>query len=354
MLLNIFLLKGKNLTDLDQLNIYSYPNDLIKINIEERDLIRKIIYGHDQGNLINKVKNQHTTHDNSKNTQEAFNHYIIDDPVPQSIEGLNIYTTCINGRINLGLVFEKEDNPYDYKDIFLEQLHEYLNTESNFSFKDEMGIENLLITLFIALRKYGDEVVEKKPQIEYHYQEQLFVKVFLFGIQEVGKTSLVRRIKTGKFNDNYFTPTRKFNIEYVKEEEGFLSIWDMPGQRAFRKKWLLGLQDSNILIFMIDVSNQLQFEESKREFWRILNRYELKQVPLLILGNKIDLINHSDNKTVDKTQFHRLEQEIFDFFEFDHITDREWKFLFTSVKTGYNIDKVLNNIFRLISSLDLL
>ncbi len=351
MLLNIFLLKGKNLTDLDQLNIYSYPSS---INIEERDLIRKIIYSQDHGDLINKYRDRNNGKSHTLKNRNSHNSYIIDDPVPQIIDGLNIYSTSINKRISLGLIFEKEDNPYDYKDIFLEQLHEYLNTETSFSFEDEMEIENLLITLFISLRKYGDEVVEKRPQIEFHYQEQIFVKVFLFGIQEVGKTSLVRRIKTGKFNDNYFTPTRKFNIEYVKEKDGFLSIWDMPGQRTFRKKWLLGLQDSNILIFMIDISNQLQFEESKREFWKILNRYELKEVPLLILGNKIDLVNHSNGKNIDKTQIYRLEQEIFDFFEFDRISDRQWKFLFTSVKTGYNIEEVLNIIFNLISSEDLI
>lgn len=347
MLLNIFLIKGKNL---DELNIYSYPNDIGQINVKEKDLFDKIIYSHDHGSFINDSRKKSLK---SNKRKESLTQFHIDEPVPLNIEGLNIYTTCINGKFSLGLIFEKTDNPYDYKDIFLELLHEYLNTESSFSFRDEMEIENLLITLFIGLRKYGDEVVEKKPQIEYHYQKQLFIKVFLFGVQEVGKTSLVRRIKTGKFNDNYFTPTRKFNIEYVKEKDGLLSIWDMPGQRAFRKKWLLGLQDSNILIFMIDVSNQLQFEESKREFWRILDRYELKEIPLLILGNKIDLINHSDIKTIDETQFHRLEQEIFDFFEFDRISDRMWKFLFTSVKTGYNIDKVLENIFRLISSQDL-
>ncbi|MBD3212442.1 MAG: GTP-binding protein [Candidatus Lokiarchaeota archaeon] len=347
------MLKGKNLCDLDHLNMYSYPNDLDKINIEQKDIIRKIIYGHDHGSLINKsrpIKSQNPPI-NTKKPHSA--KYVIDDPIPQTIEGLNLYTTCINGRISLGLVFDEEDNPYDYKEILLELLHEYLNIESSFSFQDEIEIENLLISLFIGIRRFGDEVVDKKPQTEYHYQEQLFVKVFLFGVQEVGKTSMVRRMKTGKFNDNYFTPTRKFNIEYVKEEEGFLAIWDMPGQRAFRKKWLLGLQDSNILIYMIDVSNQLQFEESKREFWRILNRYELKNVPLIILGNKIDLMNHSNGNNMNKMQLHRLEQEIFDFFEFDRISGREWKFLFTSVKTGYNIDNVLNTVFKMISSLDL-
>ncbi len=350
MLNNIFLFQGKNFHNLDQLDIYSYPEEIIKKN-SNTDNIRKIIYGHDHGYLIqqnrtrNSTPNNHYNPNNNYNLNNNFkkNQYIIDTPVPQVIDDLNIYTTCINRKIIIGLIFEKDDNPYDYKDIFEELLNELLVTENTCSFEEEIEIENLLITIFIDIRRYGDEYVEKRPEIEFHYDES-FTKAFLFGIDDVGKSSLVRKIKTGKFSDNYFIPTKKFNIDYVQKEDVLLSIWDMPGYRGFRQKWLIGLQDSNIVIYMIDVSNQLRFQESKNEFWKIINRYELKDVPVLILANKTDLLNSSGEADTN----HRIKTELVDFFEFEKIKNRDYKLIFTSIKTNYNIDVVIDSIFNMI------
>jgi len=344
LLTNIFLFIGKNFQDLNQLNIYEYPIDII--NFDDKDQISKVIYGHDHGELVSKVKTQSSQFSPSSNLNTTTGLYLIDTPVPQIIDGLNIYTSCINGKIIIGLVFDKDDNPYDYRDIFNELLYELLNVEKSCSFEDEIEIENFLITIFIDIRRFGDEQVERRPQIEYRYQES-FIKVFLFGIENVGKTSLVRRIKTGEFNDNYFMPTKKFSIDYVQaEEKGFLAFWDMPGQRSFRKKWLIGLQDSNIVIYMIDVANQRRFEESKKEFWKIINRYELDSVPILILGNKIDLIQSSNE--ISQNQIQKLEEEITNYFEFDRINNKKWKFLFISVKTKFNIETVIKEVFELI------
>jgi len=343
LLYNIFLLKGKNFQDLDQLDIYSYPNDII--TIDDKDQINKVMYGHDHGDLIHKyrIRKSESKYSNIKNNH---NPYLIDTPVPQIINNHNIYTTCINGKIIIGLIFEKEDNPYDYKEIFEELLNELLNIEKNCKFKDEIEIENLLITIFIDIRRYGDEYVERHPEIQFHYQET-FIKVFLFGIDDAGKSSLVRKIKTGKFNDNYFLPTKKFNIEYYQEDNrSLLAFWDMPGQRSFRNKWLLGLQDSNIIIFMIDIANQIRFEESKNEFWKIINRYDLFEIPILILVNKIDLLDIPDGN--NEEHHNRLKKEIINYFEFEKLKNQEWHLFFTSVKTNFNINAITEMIFDLI------
>jgi len=327
LLSNIFLLKGKNFHDLNSLDIFSYPDDILTNGCS--DFVRKVIIGHD--------------HDSSNQKKTCdLNHFSLDRPVPQVIDGLNVYTSCINSKMIIGLIFEKDDNPYDYKEIFEDLSNEMLNTEGSCKFEDELEIENFLITLFIDIRRYGDEFVEKTPEISFK-PTGIFIKVFLFGIDDVGKTSFVRRIKTGDFIDNYFTPNRKFNIEYVQKQNGYLAVWDMPGQRAFREKWFKGIQDSNVIIYMIDVANQLRFEESKRELWNFLNKHDSSGIPLIILGNKSDLIKKPEEE--DNTLF-RTKQEIVDFFEFDRINDREYFFFFTSVKTNYNLNKVMNTLFN--------
>jgi len=341
----IFLLKRKNSHDLTNLDIYSYPEDIDKK--DNKDIVLKIIHGHDQGSLEDNCYEDLKSERKANSTQDTSNRFIIGNPVSQLIGNENLYTICINAEMLIGLVFEKEDNPYDYRDIFVDMSNELLNIERCCSFKDEFEIENFLITLFIDIKRFGDETLEKAPEVSFH-PSGLFTKVFLFGIDEVGKSSFTRRIKTGKFNDNYFTPSKRFNIEYIQRQDGLLSIWDSPGQSTFREKWLLGLQDSNIIIYIIDVASQLRFDESKTEFWKIYNEHDLKDIPLLILGNKIDLINH--NNSNNDEQLKRTEKEIIDFFEFDSLLHNNWEFVFTSVKTSYNIEKVLNTIFALVSA----
>ncbi|MGQ4872792.1 MAG: ADP-ribosylation factor-like protein [Promethearchaeia archaeon] len=342
MLKNIFLLKGKNFQHLRKLNIYNYPEEIIKISDE--DLISKIIYTHDLKDIVKKYKSSKVKNNKNKNTRNKIILFEISKPIPQIINGLNLLTSCINNEIIIGLIFEKDDNPYDYLQMFEELLNELLNVEKTCSFNDEIEIENFLVILFIDIRRYGDENVEQE-QIKYEFPQNL-IKVFLFGLDEVGKSSLLRRLKTGEFDDNYFMPTRKFNIEYIPNEEYTLVFFDMPGQKIFRKKWLLGVQDSNVLIYMIDISNQIRFKESKHEFWTFINRYEFAELPILILGNKIDLLNNNENSTPEN--FNRLKEEIINYFEFDGLIDRKWEFIFTSVKTNYNIDIILDKIFEII------
>ena len=332
MLHNIFLFKGNKIRDLEDLNIYSYPYEIISI----KDKI-----------LVNNIIKEHDKNENSQISN--LNGYVINEPIAQFLNELNIYSCCINNKIIIGLIFDNEDNPYDYKEIFEELLNEILNNGKGYSFDDELEIENLLISIFIDIRRFGDEVIEKPYEIDYYFQRETFFKVFLFGIDEVGKSSLVRRLKTGNFNENYFTPTRKFNIEYLPiKEEGLLAVWDMPGQESFRPKWLIGLQDSNIIIYMIDIANQRRFEESRIAFWNVINKAELNGIPLLILGNKIDLIKCSKEKY--KIEFQNLEKELSNFYNFKNIKNRKWKFLFTSVKTNFNIDNIIPEIFEMISS----
>jgi small GTP-binding protein len=343
-LLKIFLIKRKNSHDLNNLDIYSYPEDIDKQ--ENNDILLKIIHGHDHNSQQAPCYETNQNVRSIVEDNESTDSFVISSPVSQIIDEQNIYTICINSELLIGLVFERDDNPLDYKELFEDLTSELLNSERCCSFEGEMEIENFLITLFIDIRRFGDETLEKVLDVSFQ-PSGLFTKVFLFGIDNVGKTSLTRRLKTGKYTDNYFTPNKRFNIEYIQREDGLLSIWDSPGQSSFRERWLLGLQDSNIIIYMIDVANQLRFEESKQEFWKIMNQNEFKEIPLLILGNKSDLINHNDQKNNDS--FDRTRKEIVHFFEFEKLDNIEWKFIFTSVKTSYNIEKVLSMIFTLVS-----
>ncbi|MBN1802081.1 MAG: GTP-binding protein [Candidatus Lokiarchaeota archaeon] len=337
MIQNIFLIQGNDLQDVRALTILNYPHELVNKNSR---LVKTIISDQDL-----EIKNT-----KSKNGSKNLKFHQIGKPLHFKVKDHAITTVLIDDGIIIGVMLEKDDNPHDYEDFFLEILHEIIN-ENAFSFEDELERENLLITIFIDFRRYSQEVIKQIASAGLEKKSQI-VKVFLFGLEEAGKTSLVRRIKTGEYEDNYFQPTRRFNIEHVHDDEiGVMAFWDMPGQLIFRKKWLAGAQDSNIIVYMIDVSDQIKFEESKTELHAIINRFELSNIPLLILGNKIDLVNQlSENGNGDNINEHliRLKHEIFDILELEKINNRKIEFLFTSVKTNYNIEEFYELLIELL------
>ena len=96
MIQNIFLVKEKNQQDIDSLNIFNYPYEIITKDI---NLLENLFYGHNceilyQESKINQVEN------------EKLSFHLIDTPVPQIINNLNISTICIDGNIIIGIIFD--------------------------------------------------------------------------------------------------------------------------------------------------------------------------------------------------------------------------------------------------------
>jgi len=56
-----------------------------------------------------------------------------------------------------------------------------------------------------------------------------------------------------------------------------------------RKTWKNYFPQVDGIIYMVDSADPERFNESKKEFEAILNTPELAKVPIVILGNKIDI-----------------------------------------------------------------
>lgn len=113
-------------------------------------------------------------------------------------------------------------------------------------------------------------------------------KVFLFGLDNAGKTSIVNAMKKIPEPGNT-TPTLRFSIDNLILVNTEFVIWDAPGQIAYRESWEKGLVDSRILCFIIDILAPDRFEESKGELDKILSNEVVKDVPLIICFNKLDI-----------------------------------------------------------------
>lgn len=113
-------------------------------------------------------------------------------------------------------------------------------------------------------------------------------KVFLFGLDNSGKTSIVNSIKKLP-NPGDTSPTLNFSISQIIIDNTDFVIWDAPGQINLRKSWKSGLGESRILCFIVDVLEPERFEKAREELDKILSEEEVRNTPLIICFHKLDV-----------------------------------------------------------------
>jgi len=319
MLENIFLfeINSNNFSNA----FLAYPDDEDAL-FDSNEIVQQIIIS--QKNILEKnYQAEHFTEDflhaNSKAIQ---------------VDGVNLLVIPLPYQFILGLVFDLETNPYDYRNELIRLFQEYLMKSYLDTFDNGNKKSNLLLTLFIDLRKYDDESLVFQKEINkvmIDSNSNPLVKVFVYGIDFAGKSSLMRLLSTGKFDFDYFPPTKKFRITNVKLDSGVkLICWDMPGQKIFRNDWLRGAQASNLLLFVLDCADIGRYSEAKEELWNMLNLYELKSIPLLFLVNKTDLADCDKNP-----------KPIIENFKLNELRDRDFQIVFSSLPDRTGISELI-------------
>jgi small GTP-binding protein len=164
-------------------------------------------------------------------------------------------------------------------------------------------------------------------------KEPVFKVVFI-GDEGVGKTSLITRYATSAFRTDYL-PTIGANIvaKEVSVEGRIVTIiiWDIAGQEKFsvvRDKYYTGASLATV-VYDVAASSTLK---SVKAWLNDLNSYAPKRIPLILVGNKIDL----PDRVVSKDEGEKLAKEI-------HAV-----FIETSAKTGENVRKLFEKLLGLL------
>ncbi len=165
-------------------------------------------------------------------------------------------------------------------------------------------------------------------------------KIFLFGIDCAGKTSLSQAMRTGKVNpDNQ--PTKAFDVtdmilkDFDKNTD--FKIWDAPGQTSFRKTWGRGMDSANMMLFVLDTADNKRYDEAKKELLTVTNDMETRNVPLLLLFHKMDLPESQANLATAKWVFNA-----------GLFSERKVYFLETSVKDPKTVTEVKKTIGKIV------
>ncbi len=109
--------------------------------------------------------------------------------------------------------------------------------------------------------------------------------ILFIGPSEAGKTSILRRLLKGTFEEQ--EPTLGFLEEYIAN----VKIIEIGGQETYRHYWETALeQDPAHVFFIIDVTKKNDFEEYNELIERSKTQYPHLSKKITLVGNKIDLI----------------------------------------------------------------
>ena len=161
------------------------------------------------------------------------------------------------------------------------------------------------------------------------------LKIIVAGAKDVGKTTLIRRFVSGKFDINTLSTigvdfmTKNLTID---GREVHLSIWDFAGEEKFRVLFPSYVSGASGALILYDITSQKSFNELA-DWLKLINSASGKILKLLI-GSKADLASQRQISEEDAKKFRE--------------THTIQEYLECSSKSGQNVDKIFETITRAI------
>lgn len=112
-------------------------------------------------------------------------------------------------------------------------------------------------------------------------------KVIFLGLDNSGKTTLLSRLKDDRLSVSQ--PTWHPHSEELRINRLVLKAFDLGGHALARTLWTEYSTAADGLIFLVDASDRTRFAEAAEELRRLLEIPGFDQMPVTVLGNKIDL-----------------------------------------------------------------
>ena len=134
---------------------------------------------------------------------------------------------------------------------------------------------------------------EEQNQIEdTNFDEQL--KIILLGEIFTGKSSLINAYIKNQFNaqePSTVSPTNYAKKVHIKNKIILANVWDTAGQEHFRSMNKIFIKNSNIVLFVYDITRKTTLKELS--FWvEYTDNIIGKENALFgVIGNKIDLFD---------------------------------------------------------------
>jgi len=120
-------------------------------------------------------------------------------------------------------------------------------------------------------------------------------KVCLIGDWGVGKTSLIRKFVLDQFDDKYIatfgSKVTKKRIKYkiTKNEivDVNMMIWDIMGQKEFKKVRIMGYRGTKGAFLVCDITRKETLDSISKYYEELFSITQ--DIPIIVLANKVDL-----------------------------------------------------------------
>jgi GTP-binding protein SAR1 len=116
--------------------------------------------------------------------------------------------------------------------------------------------------------------------------EHISGSIIFLGLENAGKTTLLGKLKTGRIQQ--FEPTTSVNREDIKVGSCTFSATDVGGHEPARALWKTYCLTVNGIVFVLDAAHDGKFQIASKELNRLLTDDDLKNVPIVIMANKVD------------------------------------------------------------------
>jgi small GTP-binding protein len=154
-------------------------------------------------------------------------------------------------------------------------------------------------------------------------------KIIVAGAKGVGKTSLIRRFCTGKFDmSTLSTIGVEFETKKVVVEDNIilLNIWDFAGEEKFRTLFPSYVNGASGALILYDIANSASLDDLK-QWLEIIDKNENPPNTKILIGSKLDLEEYRQIPRKDALAFYKK-------YNF------QGEIIECSSKTGYNVEQI--------------
>ena len=164
--------------------------------------------------------------------------------------------------------------------------------------------------------------------------------IITLGEGKVGKTSLIFRYIDNSFSTTYLS-TIGFDSKIKKKklsngEQVKIKIFDTAGEERFKSIATNYIKKANGIILVYDITDENSFKNI-RKWYEALSEDSNNKSPVILIGNKIDLVNE---RKISKEDGDKLAKEFGN--------ETETLFYETSCKNGENVHKAIDDLVELI------
>lgn len=138
------------------------------------------------------------------------------------------------------------------------------------------------------------------------------LKVFLLGIEESGKTSIIYRIVSDTFTDTY-TATIGVDFQKYKSQDSSINILDASGQKRFRSLFPAFYKEVDCFVVVIDVTNQKSIQITRNLINNLIKSDSSNKSKIILVANKIDLCKNrviTSGQIVDIASEYEIGEEL--------------------------------------------